>query len=463
MHRHTFLSSVLLLALQSVVSVTSHLISSPARLPHVEPTAYPGIGVGHDDLFGRLPGHQLFKRKVNYDQSAIFFCPTGTCFTDSTGLIGCCTVSSCLPRTTCIAYTSSVTSPCDTDLGGCTYCSDPATPACMTITNVEANQWIHYCDVTARTTTLSYQNVITTGSQYSSTSTSTSSTTSSSSTSSSTSSSSSSSLSSTSSSSTSETSDSTTSDTTAGSSTASTSASPVPAPYSDHSLSDGAIAGIAIGGILVGVLAFAALWCLKRQNWLCFARRERNYIAPTPNEPSHGRAAEENIGPTASLRSGSKIQQKRKAAYQTPSTPFSHPATSAATLSWMARPSTATSQRTLKSPAMQPVGSGSETQMRLFTRQLLQALPSIRPKELQLDDHLRPPSKHQRTIARPLLPFLPCHLLRHFKRTAARGTARITSAPRCRQRIATQRTDRLRTALRQAHQRMVPQPCPAVL
>jgi len=50
-------------------AVAAHLITSSARLPRVEPTAYPGVGVGLDELFGRVPGHQLFKRRVNCDQS----------------------------------------------------------------------------------------------------------------------------------------------------------------------------------------------------------------------------------------------------------------------------------------------------------------------------------------------------------------------------------------------------------
>lgn len=150
----------------AIQTTVSHLITSPATLPRARPTAYPGIGVGADDLFGQLPGHQLFRRSVNAcDQLDGFRCSTGTCFTDSTGLIGCCDVASCAPRTICLAYTSGVTSPCDINTGGCTYCSDPATPSCLTITNTVASQWIHYCDTYASTETLGFANSFTTGSQ----------------------------------------------------------------------------------------------------------------------------------------------------------------------------------------------------------------------------------------------------------------------------------------------------------
>ncbi|KAH9826045.1 hypothetical protein Tdes44962_MAKER03828 [Teratosphaeria destructans] len=93
------------------------------------------------------------------------FCPTGTCYTDSTGLIGCCTVSSCVPRTTCVEYTAGVTSACDPDTGGCLYCSDPASPSCFTFTNTQASQWIQYCNDYASTETVGYPNTIT-GSVY---------------------------------------------------------------------------------------------------------------------------------------------------------------------------------------------------------------------------------------------------------------------------------------------------------
>jgi len=140
MHRRT------LALLHSLGLATAHLITSPASLPHVTPTAYPGIGVGQDELFGRLPGHQLFKRASIPCDGSSFWCPTGTCFTATSssysGLIGCCNVASCAPRTECIPYAPGVTSPCDLNTGGCMYCSDSATPACLTMTNVVGGQWI---------------------------------------------------------------------------------------------------------------------------------------------------------------------------------------------------------------------------------------------------------------------------------------------------------------------------------
>ncbi|KAK0310579.1 hypothetical protein LTR01_003732 [Friedmanniomyces endolithicus] len=139
---------------------TAHLITSPASLPHVTPTAYPGIGIGQDELFGRLPGHQLFKRASIPCDGNSFWCPTGTCFTASgtlySGLIGCCNVASCAPRTECIPYAPGVTSPCDLNTGGCMYCSNSATPACLTMTNVVGGQWIQYCAAYPSTETISY-------------------------------------------------------------------------------------------------------------------------------------------------------------------------------------------------------------------------------------------------------------------------------------------------------------------
>ncbi|KAF2774236.1 hypothetical protein EJ03DRAFT_346862 [Teratosphaeria nubilosa] len=142
--------------------VDAHLITSQATLPRARPTAYPGIGIGHDGLFGRFPGQQLYARnRVNCDNDGNMFCPTGTCYTDSTGLIGCCTVSSCVPRTICIEYTAGVTSACDPDTGGCLHCSDSASPSCFTFTNTQASQWIQYCNDYASTETVGYPNTVT--------------------------------------------------------------------------------------------------------------------------------------------------------------------------------------------------------------------------------------------------------------------------------------------------------------
>ncbi|KAK0782513.1 hypothetical protein LTR91_022759 [Friedmanniomyces endolithicus] len=146
--------------LQSLGLATAHLITSPASLPYVTPIAYPGIGVGQDELFGRLPGRQLFKRASIPCDGNSFWCPTGTCFTATgasySGLIGCCDVASCAPRTECIPYASGTTSPCDVNTGGCMYCSDSAAPACLTMTNVVDGQWIKYCAACPSTQTISY-------------------------------------------------------------------------------------------------------------------------------------------------------------------------------------------------------------------------------------------------------------------------------------------------------------------
>ncbi|KAK4546971.1 hypothetical protein LTR36_001703 [Oleoguttula mirabilis] len=167
MHHPHLLPSGLILLSGGLKLTLAHLITSPPTLPHVRPTAYPGIGIdAADALFGRLPGHQLFKRSTSVlCDPGPFFCPTGTCFTDTTGLIGCCDVTSCAPRTACIPYASGLTSPCDTNTGGCMYCSDTASPSCLTITNEGAGQRIQYCAAYASTETASYVNPITGGSQ----------------------------------------------------------------------------------------------------------------------------------------------------------------------------------------------------------------------------------------------------------------------------------------------------------
>ena len=158
MHRRAIRRLALLLC--GSTPIFGHLITSPASLPHITATAYPNVGVGQDELLGRLPGHQLFKRASIPCDGNSFWCPAGTCFVDLktpySGLIGCCSVASCAPRTQCIPYTSSVTSPCDINTGGCLYCSDPEAPACLTMTHVGDHQWIQYCAAYPSTETVDY-------------------------------------------------------------------------------------------------------------------------------------------------------------------------------------------------------------------------------------------------------------------------------------------------------------------
>jgi hypothetical protein len=142
--------------------IAAHLITTPAQLPKVRPTAYPGVALGHDELFGRLPGHQLFKRDVEYcDQHGNMACPVGTCFVDLTGLVGCCTTDYCVARTTCTDYTSGISMPCDVNTGGCFYCSASAAPSCAQYWNTLLDMWAWFCTDSSTMVYTSYSDMYT--------------------------------------------------------------------------------------------------------------------------------------------------------------------------------------------------------------------------------------------------------------------------------------------------------------
>ncbi|EME49791.1 hypothetical protein DOTSEDRAFT_30959 [Dothistroma septosporum NZE10] len=115
------------------------------------PSAYPAVPL---DQGGQ--SQQFWRRTtMNFcDDQGIFQCPTGTCY-EYQGLIGCCSVSSCAPRTTCIDYEPIITAePCDRNTGGCLYCNDPSVPYCRTQTNPLSSQYNHYCDAVGGTVTV---------------------------------------------------------------------------------------------------------------------------------------------------------------------------------------------------------------------------------------------------------------------------------------------------------------------
>ncbi|KAI9715375.1 MAG: hypothetical protein M1812_006020 [Candelaria pacifica] len=149
---------VFLLWLECFHLTIGHVITSAPVLRFTEPAS-----VNLAELQGQIPNPWLGKRgETNCDGVNIFFCPTvsGTCYTAGDGFIGCCSVSSCAPRTTCIDFTNDDDHPsrCNPDTGGCIACSKEL-PACVTMTNVLEDQYIMYCDTIATTRTVSYKNL----------------------------------------------------------------------------------------------------------------------------------------------------------------------------------------------------------------------------------------------------------------------------------------------------------------
>ncbi|KAF2137490.1 uncharacterized protein K452DRAFT_321734 [Aplosporella prunicola CBS 121167] len=129
--------------------VQGHAITPAARLPTYR--------VDYNDTLNEiLFGHQprLGKRDVtDCDGAGVFTCPIGTCYAGSDGFIGCCSLSSCAARTTCIDYNPRSKADCDPDTGGCVVCSKPELPFCATIFNQLSDQFIMFC---ATTSTMEY-------------------------------------------------------------------------------------------------------------------------------------------------------------------------------------------------------------------------------------------------------------------------------------------------------------------
>lgn len=117
---------------------------SPVSLPHVQSTACPRAGVGEDELLERVTGYQTLKRKLQRDLKESW-CSSRTSLKDSSSVIGCCNAASGALRTTCTPYNSVVASPRHLSTGRCTYCSDSASPACLTESTEASDQGCHDC------------------------------------------------------------------------------------------------------------------------------------------------------------------------------------------------------------------------------------------------------------------------------------------------------------------------------
>ncbi|KAH6999591.1 hypothetical protein EDB80DRAFT_883935 [Ilyonectria destructans] len=101
---------------------------------------------------------QLLKRNLDCDGG--FSCDRGTCYRGDDGFVGCCSVSSCAPRTTCIEYADlGENGDCDHNTGGCVVCSRSEAPYCVTMTNIIMKEYAMYCDAAPDVTvtfTISY-------------------------------------------------------------------------------------------------------------------------------------------------------------------------------------------------------------------------------------------------------------------------------------------------------------------
>ncbi|KAH8714572.1 hypothetical protein BGZ61DRAFT_476633 [Ilyonectria robusta] len=107
---------------------------------------------------------RLLKRDLDCDGG--FTCDRGTCYRGDDGFVGCCSVSSCAPRTKCIEYADlGENGDCDHNTGGCvvwygsapeisrcfpltTPSSSSAAPYCVTMTNIIMKEYAMYCDPT---------------------------------------------------------------------------------------------------------------------------------------------------------------------------------------------------------------------------------------------------------------------------------------------------------------------------
>lgn len=130
-----------------LLQIVQYSLTSTSAQITPRPNEYPDAALGEIE--------QLWKRGTNVcDDQGIFHCPTGTCY-EYHGSIGCCSVSSCAPRTTCIEHIETlITEPCDRNTGGCLYCNNPAAPHCRTQTNPLNSQYNHYCDTIGGTITV---------------------------------------------------------------------------------------------------------------------------------------------------------------------------------------------------------------------------------------------------------------------------------------------------------------------
>ncbi|KAI8714998.1 hypothetical protein NCS52_01006500 [Fusarium sp. LHS14.1] len=104
----------------------------------------------------------LFKRQQRITDCdgpdhALWTCPNGECYWGDDGFVGCCSLSSCAPRTRCIEYDKLEDDQCDHNTGGCVVCSKSESPSCVFLTNPAMKEYGYYCDVARRTGSSSFE------------------------------------------------------------------------------------------------------------------------------------------------------------------------------------------------------------------------------------------------------------------------------------------------------------------
>ncbi|CAD0113538.1 unnamed protein product [Aureobasidium uvarum] len=110
----------------------------------------------HADPWHSQGGLLVEKRDIRTfcDSSSKFYCyQPAACVSGSDGYIGCCSAigTTCVPRTECIDYTSSITATCDYVTGGCVYCSESSLPFCVKA--YRHNNYVFSCGTEKLTTT----------------------------------------------------------------------------------------------------------------------------------------------------------------------------------------------------------------------------------------------------------------------------------------------------------------------
>ncbi|KAF2169869.1 hypothetical protein M409DRAFT_52355 [Zasmidium cellare ATCC 36951] len=146
-------------------SICGHLITPAAIIP-ARASQPATVGSGGDKEVDVPLANQLFKRDTLFCDGATgaFKCTIGTCYTGLDGFVGCCSVSNCKPRTTCMDWHPSVAVNVDVDTVGFMYCSDPSLPLCNTLSNSVADQYIIWCGATGGLQVTGYPNPVTKGS-----------------------------------------------------------------------------------------------------------------------------------------------------------------------------------------------------------------------------------------------------------------------------------------------------------
>ncbi|KAH7258720.1 hypothetical protein B0J15DRAFT_594894 [Fusarium solani] len=120
-----------------------------------------GLAAGQDFAITAAPTF-LFKRQQRITDCdgtahALWTCPNGECYWGDDGFVGCCSVSSCAPRTRCIEYDDLEDDICDHNTGGCVVCSKSESPLCVFLTNPAMKEYGYYCDTSRRTGSSSFE------------------------------------------------------------------------------------------------------------------------------------------------------------------------------------------------------------------------------------------------------------------------------------------------------------------